>query len=169
MFVQPGITLSEDKVYRDLTDSDIPLKEASMLVNYLYTLLRHTTHQSFVPDTLTRSFHDVVTGLSRLTLFNSYVRIPPLVWKMGWGDEHHGVELPPLPIDILREKDVLQDFVLRVHSIGKFLFCKSFFVAVFHYRAFLLYVIAAILVFQFRRILIEFSFWEHRHDRHIFG
>lgn len=126
MFIQPGITLSEDKVYRDLTDSDIPLKQASMLVNYLYTLLSHTQHQSFVPDTLTRSFHDVVTGLARLTVFNSYVRIPPLVWKMGWGGEHHDGELPPLPIDILREKDVLQDFVLRVHSIGKFCFVKVF-------------------------------------------
>lgn len=39
---------------------------------------------------------------------------------MGWSDAHRGAELPPLPIDILREKDVLQDFVLRVHSIGEF-------------------------------------------------
>ncbi len=91
-----------------------------MLVNYLYTLLNHTSHHSSVPDTLTRTFHDVITGLSRLHIFNSYVRIPPIVWKMGWGDDQHGTELPPLPIDILREKDVLQDFVLRVHSIGEF-------------------------------------------------
>ena len=121
VFLQPGITLPEDKAYSDLADSDIPLKQASMLVNYLYTLLNNTSHYSSVPDTLTRSFHDVITGLSRLTIFNSYVRIPPLVWKMGWGDDEHGKELPPLPIDILREKDVLQDFVLRVHSIGEFL------------------------------------------------
>ena len=120
VFVQPGVTLPEDEAYSDLSDSEIPLKQASMLVNYLYTLLDQTSHHSFVPDTLTRSFHDVITGLSRLTIFNSYVRVPPVVWKMGWGDGEHGTELPPLPIDILREKDVLQDFVLRVHSIGEF-------------------------------------------------
>ena len=124
MFVQPGIPLPEDEAYSDLSDdSEIPLKQASMLVNYLYTLLHQTSHHSFVSDTLTRSFHDVITGLSRLTLFNSYVRVPPVVWRMGWGegDGEHGTELPPLPIDILREKDVLQDFVLRVHSIGEFI------------------------------------------------
>ena len=125
VFIQPGTTLPEDNVCSSLPDSEIPLKQASMLVNYLYTLLNHANHDSSIPDTLTQSFHDVITGLSRLTIFNSYVRIPPLVWKMGWGDDLHGTELPPLPIDILREKDVLQDFVLRVHSIGKFLSCKT--------------------------------------------
>jgi huntingtin len=124
VFIQPGTTLPEDNIYSNLAESEIPLKQASMLVNYLYTLLNHTSNHSSVPETLTRSFHDVITGLSRLTIFNSYVRIPPLVWKMGWGDEQHGTELPPLPIDILREKDILQDFVLRVHSIGKFLSCQ---------------------------------------------
>lgn len=122
MFVKPGATLPEDKAYDDLVDSDAPLKEASMLVNYLYTLLNQSHHSS-VPNTLTRSFRDTIIGLSRLTIFNSYVRIPPLVWKMGWGHDHRDKELPPLPIDILREKDVLQDFVLRVHSIGEHLSC----------------------------------------------
>ncbi|XP_028391517.1 LOW QUALITY PROTEIN: huntingtin-like [Dendronephthya gigantea] len=117
VFVHPGATLPEDKAYDDLVDSDIPLKQASMLVNYLYTFLNHSHHSS-VPDTLTRLFRDAITGLSRLTIFNSYVRIPPLVWKMGWAHDQCDKELPPLPIDILREKDVLQDFVLRVHSIG---------------------------------------------------
>ena len=120
VFIPPGITLPEDEAYSDIVESEIPLKQASKLVNYLYTLLNHTSHHSFVPDSLTRSFRDVITGLSRLTIFNSYVRIPPIVWKMGWNNEHLGTELPPLPIDILREKDVLQDFVLRVHSIGEF-------------------------------------------------
>lgn len=115
----PGTILPEDKPYIKLPDSDIVYNEASMLVNYLYTLLNNTNHHLVHPDALIRSCRDVITGLARLTLFNAYVRIPPLVWNMGWEEERHGTELPPLPTDILRERDVLQDFVLRVHSIGE--------------------------------------------------
>ncbi|XP_046850180.1 huntingtin-like isoform X3 [Xenia sp. Carnegie-2017] len=118
VFVIPGTILPEDKPYIKLPDSDIVYNEASMLVNYLYTLLNNTNHHLVHPDALIRSCRDVITGLARLTLFNAYVRIPPLVWNMGWEEERHGTELPPLPTDILRERDVLQDFVLRVHSIG---------------------------------------------------
>jgi len=28
-------------------------------------------------------------------------------------------ELPPLPIEILKEKDVLNEFVMRVNTLGK--------------------------------------------------
>ena len=69
-----------------------------------------------------RPFRDTIVGLARHPLVNSYARTLPLVWKMGWAPVPEGplkTELPPLPIEILKEKDVLDEFVKRVNLIGK--------------------------------------------------
>ena len=69
-----------------------------------------------------RPFQDIIVGLARQPLVNSYARTLPLVWKMGWAPVPEGplkTELPPLPIEILKEKDVLDEFVKRVNLIGK--------------------------------------------------
>ena len=53
---------------------------------------------------------------------NSYARTPPLVWKMGWVPSPSGemrTTLPPLPLDFLQEKDVLQEFIFRVNTLGE--------------------------------------------------
>ena len=60
-------------------------------------------------------------GLARLPLVNSYARTPPAVWKMGWMPSPAGelkTHLPPLPLDYLRERDVLADFICRVNTLG---------------------------------------------------
>ena len=75
-----------------------------------------------LPQFLLRPFQDIIVGLARQPLVNSYARTLPLVWKMGWAPVPEGplkTELPPLPIEILKEKDVLDEFVKRVNLIGK--------------------------------------------------
>ncbi|XP_068709184.1 huntingtin-like [Montipora foliosa] len=74
-----------------------------------------------VPQFLIGPFRGVIVGLARQPLVNSYARCPPLVWKLGWSPVPEGplkTELPPLPIEILKEKDVLDEFVRRVNFIG---------------------------------------------------
>lgn len=86
-----------------------------------------------VPQFLIGPFHDVIVGLARQPLVNSYARTLPQVWKMGWAPIPEGplkTELPPLPIEILKEKDVLDEFVRRVNLIGKRLFKMVQFVSV---------------------------------------
>ena len=49
-----------------------------------------------------------------------------MVWKFGWQPVLEGnfkTELPPLPVEILKEKDVLKEFIFRANAIGK---CKAF-------------------------------------------
>ena len=75
-----------------------------------------------VPQFLIGPFRGVIVGLARQPLVNSYARCPPLVWKLGWSPAPEGplkTELPPLPIEILKEKDVLDEFVRIVNFIGK--------------------------------------------------
>ena len=75
-----------------------------------------------VPQFLIGPFRDVIVGLARQPLVNSYARTVTLVWKMGWSPVPEGplkTELPPLPIEILKEKDVLDEFVRRVNLIGE--------------------------------------------------
>ena len=77
--------------------------------------------ESQLPKFLASNVQKTITGLSRLPLVNSYARIPPIVWKFGWmpvPEGANGTELPPLPVDILKEKDVLKEFVFRVNQIG---------------------------------------------------
>lgn len=75
-----------------------------------------------IPQFLVGPFRGVVVGLARQPLVNSYARCPPLVWKLGWDPTPEGplkTELPPIPIEILKEKDVLDKFVRVVNFIGK--------------------------------------------------
>ena len=47
---------------------------------------------------------------------NSIVRIPPDVWTLGWSPElstEPGFALPPIPVDLLQETDVLNQFIFR--------------------------------------------------------
>jgi len=62
------------------------------------------------------------SGLARIPLVNTYARTPHAVWKMGWmpspaGD--HKTHLPPLPLEYLRERDILADFIRHVNTFGE--------------------------------------------------
>ena len=88
---------------------------------YISVYFTHVSIQNLQSYTLVKS--NVLLGLARLGVVNSYARTPPLVWKMGWMPSpvtgRHSTHLPPLPLDFLQERDVLRDFIFRVNTIGK--------------------------------------------------
>lgn len=95
-----------------------------MIHRILVILKPGSGRKSSLPQFLIGPFRDAIVGLARQPLVNSYARTLPLVWKMGWVPVPEGplkTELPPLPIEILKEKDVLDEFVRRVNLIGKHL------------------------------------------------
>ena len=60
-------------------------------------------------------------GLARQPVLNSYSRTPSLVWKLGWTPTPSGeskTHLPPLPVDFLKDKDVLREYVCRINVLG---------------------------------------------------
>ena len=66
--------------------------------------------------------HYYFSGLSRIPVLNSYARTPPIVWKIGWEPTPVGepaIKLPPLPIDLMHDKEVLREFIFRINSIGE--------------------------------------------------
>ena len=74
-----------------------------------------------LPLYLTAPIHRVIIGLARLPIINSYARVPPVAWKFGWNPQRegpHSTEFPPLPVEILKEREVLQSFVFRVNEVG---------------------------------------------------
>ncbi|XP_068606729.1 huntingtin [Brachionichthys hirsutus] len=82
--------------------------------------LGHHRNRAF-PAFLTPMLRNIIISLSRLPLVNSYSRVPPLVWKLGWapvpgGD--YGTTLPEIPVDFLQEKDVFRDFLYRINTLG---------------------------------------------------
>ncbi|EPY80840.1 hypothetical protein CB1_000531009 [Camelus ferus] len=73
------------------------------------------------PAFLTPVLRNIVVSLARLPLVNSYTRVPPLVWKLGWsptpgGD--FGTVFPEIPVEFLQEKEVFKEFIFRVNTLG---------------------------------------------------
>ncbi|CAH1783183.1 unnamed protein product [Owenia fusiformis] len=94
--------------------------QISELVHCLKTHLGDSSTHA-LPHFVTSILRNIIIGLARLPLVNSYARTPPIVWKMGWMPSPSGdmrTKLPPLPTDFIQEKDVLQEFVFRVNTIG---------------------------------------------------
>ncbi|KAM4604138.1 huntingtin isoform 2-T2 [Polymixia lowei] len=74
-----------------------------------------------IPAFLTPTLRNIVISLSRLPLVNSYTRVPPLVWKLGWSPQpggEFGTTLPEIPVDFLQEKDVFREFLYRINTLG---------------------------------------------------
>lgn len=98
----------------------------------VHTLRTHfslaSSKSTSIPLAVVHSLRQVIIALARLPLVNSFVRVPPVVWKLGWQPALEGpfkTELPPLPVEILKEKDVLREFIFRANAMGKF-FCVCF-------------------------------------------
>ena len=93
------------------------------MIDTLRTHLSLTSSKSTsIPLAVVYSLRQTIVGLARLPLVNSFVRVPPVVWKIGWQPVLEGsfqTELPPLPVEILKEKDVLREFIFRANAIGK--------------------------------------------------
>uniref|UniRef100_A0A8C3A9Z9 Huntingtin n=1 Tax=Cyclopterus lumpus TaxID=8103 RepID=A0A8C3A9Z9_CYCLU len=82
--------------------------------------LGHHRNNAF-PPFLTPTLRNIVISLSRLPLVNSYTRVPPLVWKLGWSPQpggEYGTTLPEIPVDFLQEKDVFREFLYRINTLG---------------------------------------------------
>ncbi|KAH3787333.1 hypothetical protein DPMN_165455 [Dreissena polymorpha] len=80
-----------------------------------------TKHVNNLTASLVSLLTQAIIGLARLPVLNSFARTPPVVWKMGWIPTPSGepkTKLPPLPIDLMLDKDVLKEFVLRNSMIG---------------------------------------------------
>ncbi|XP_041368406.1 huntingtin-like isoform X2 [Gigantopelta aegis] len=96
--------------------------QISELVHCLETRLRVNSSTSLsLPPSLSAPIRNIVIGLARLPLVNTYARTPPLVWKLGWSPSPTGelkTQLPSLPMDFLLEKDVLKEFVFRINTLG---------------------------------------------------
>ncbi|XP_026159243.1 huntingtin isoform X3 [Mastacembelus armatus] len=92
------------------------------LVEGLQSVLALGHHRnSVLPAFLTPTLCNIVISLSRLPLVNSYTRVPPLVWKLGWSPQpggEFGTTLPEIPVDFLQEKDVFREFLYRINTLG---------------------------------------------------
>uniref|UniRef100_A0A665U8I2 Huntingtin n=1 Tax=Echeneis naucrates TaxID=173247 RepID=A0A665U8I2_ECHNA len=92
------------------------------LVEGLQSILALGHHRNSVfPAFLTPTLRNIVISLSRLPLVNSYTRVPPLVWKLGWSPQpggEFGTTLPEIPVDFLQEKDVFREFLYRINTLG---------------------------------------------------
>ncbi|XP_044202216.1 huntingtin isoform X1 [Thunnus albacares] len=92
------------------------------LVEGLQSILSLGHHRnSAIPAFLTPTLRNIVISLSRLPLVNSFTRVPPLVWKLGWSPQpggEFGTTLPEIPVDFLQEKDVFREFLYRINTLG---------------------------------------------------
>ncbi|XP_076001900.1 huntingtin isoform X2 [Genypterus blacodes] len=82
--------------------------------------LGHDSNRA-IPAFLTPTLRNIVISLSRLPLVNSFTRVPPLVWKLGWSPQlggEYGTTLPEIPVDFLHEKDVFREFLYRINTLG---------------------------------------------------
>ncbi|MBN3316754.1 HD protein, partial [Atractosteus spatula] len=74
-----------------------------------------------IPAFLTPTLCNIIISLARLPLVNSYTRVPPLVWKLGWSPKpggEFGTALPEIPVEFLQEKDVFKEFLYRINVLG---------------------------------------------------
>ena len=68
-----------------------------------------------------QSLESLLVGLARMPIFNTYIRVPPEIWKLGWDPEVHPdapTKFPLLPVEFLEELEILSDYVLRANRLG---------------------------------------------------
>ncbi|XP_007456954.1 PREDICTED: huntingtin [Lipotes vexillifer] len=86
----------------------------------LVLALGHKRNSS-APAFLTPVLKNIVISLARLPLVNSYTRVPPLVWKLGWSPKpggDFGTVFPEIPVEFLQEKEVFKEFIYRINTLG---------------------------------------------------
>ncbi|XP_070540509.1 huntingtin-like isoform X2 [Ptychodera flava] len=113
-------------VYHIITGEFLKVIKACDLISEMVSCLQTHLSQGHlqnvsIPPFLAPTLRNLVIGLARLPLVNSYARTPHIVWKMGWMPTPSGElksKLPPLPIEYLQDKEVLKEFVYRVNVLG---------------------------------------------------
>ncbi|XP_010149238.1 PREDICTED: huntingtin, partial [Eurypyga helias] len=74
-----------------------------------------------IPAFLTPVLKNIIISLARLPLVNSYTRVPPLVWKLGWSPKpagDFGTVFPEIPVEFLQEKEIFKEFIYRINTLG---------------------------------------------------
>ncbi|XP_050429862.1 huntingtin isoform X2 [Adelges cooleyi] len=109
------LPLVSDNYYTTKTSELIPTcRQISSLITWVET--SHSAVSKFYLNQITCS---IIQIISRHPLVNGYVRVPPEAWNMlqpkSSGDDF---VIPPLPIDVLQEIDVLKQFVSRLSVVG---------------------------------------------------
>ncbi|NXG43244.1 HD protein, partial [Psilopogon haemacephalus] len=92
------------------------------MVECLQTVLAlgHKRNTS-IPAFLTPVLKNIIISLARLPLVNSYTRVPPLVWKLGWSPKpagDFGTVFPEIPVEFLQEKEIFKEFIYRINTLG---------------------------------------------------
>ncbi|XP_029462586.1 huntingtin [Rhinatrema bivittatum] len=92
------------------------------MVDSLQTVLSfgHKRNRS-IAAFLTPVLRNIIMSLARLPLVNSYTRVPPLVWKLGWSPKpggEFGTALPEIPVEFLQEKEIFKEFIYRINTLG---------------------------------------------------
>ncbi|NWV62410.1 HD protein, partial [Malurus elegans] len=92
------------------------------MVECLQTVLSlgHKRNSS-IPAFLTPVLRNIIISLARLPLVNSYTRVPPLVWKLGWSPKplgDFGTVFPEIPVEFLQEKEIFKEFIYRINTLG---------------------------------------------------
>ncbi|XP_021144210.2 huntingtin isoform X1 [Columba livia] len=92
------------------------------MVESLQTVLAlgHKRNSS-IPAFLTPVLKNIIISLARLPLVNSYTRVPPLVWKLGWSPKpagDFGTVFPEIPVEFLQEKEIFKEFIYRINTLG---------------------------------------------------
>ncbi|XP_063780391.1 huntingtin isoform X3 [Pseudophryne corroboree] len=94
----------------------------SEMVDSLQTVLSYGHNKnSNIAAFLTPVFRNIIISLARLPIVNSYTRVPPLVWKLGWSPKtggDFGTSLPEIPVEFLQEKEVFKEFIYRINTLG---------------------------------------------------
>uniref|UniRef100_A0A4X2LWE1 Huntingtin n=1 Tax=Vombatus ursinus TaxID=29139 RepID=A0A4X2LWE1_VOMUR len=136
--VQPGDRLLSPErrkdtprgVSEDEVDSDVQVPKyittacemiAEMVASLQTVLALGHKRNSGIPAFLTPVLKNIIISLARLPLVNSYTRVPPLVWKLGWSPKpggDFGTTLPEIPVEFLQEKEIFKEFIYRINTLG---------------------------------------------------
>ncbi|CAD5116741.1 DgyrCDS5596 [Dimorphilus gyrociliatus] len=93
----------------------------SELMYALSSQLSFLVKNRALPDYILYPLRNVIIGIARLPLVNSYARTPMLAWRLGWIPSVSGenrTSLPPLPQELLMEREVLIEFIRRINCLG---------------------------------------------------
>ncbi|XP_066242929.1 huntingtin isoform X4 [Saccopteryx leptura] len=94
---------------------------AEMVESLTSVLALGHNRNSNTPAFLTSALRNIIVSLGRLPLVNSYTRVPPLVWKLGWSPKpggDFGTIFPEIPVEFLQEKEVFKEFIYRINTLG---------------------------------------------------
>ncbi|XP_033756060.1 huntingtin-like [Pecten maximus] len=127
LMVVPGEKLVSTSVQNSCdhskeTLSDLIIRACDQVSELVEFSQRHLSGGSqTIPSFLQQNLRNIITGLGRQPVLNSYARTPSIVWKMGWIPSPNGepkTKLPPLPVDFLEDKDVLREYIFRINCLG---------------------------------------------------